>query len=184
MVHKDRLEAIFHTTDADGNGVLTENDFTIRGALLAKASKLHEGTPEFNGVVASFEHLWKGVSAADANHDGKVTKEEFVSFWEKILATSKSFEDLPAYNKKIVDLLFQGLDTNSNGFISKEEYAAGIKAVGGNEHDIDAGYEYLSHIGGGKINVEAYYKAYYHALTDADEKAWKALPQFHATPKH
>jgi len=184
MVHTDRLLAIFNVFDTTGDGVLTVHDFTLRAKQLAKTARIAEGTPAYLAFEANYEHLWRGVSAADTNKDGKVTKEEFVAYWEKIIHAAKSFADFPEYIKDIVNEIFKSLDVDGNGLLSKHEYAAAAKAIGGNEHEIDPGYDYISHLGGGKADVAAIHKAFYHALIDDDDKAWKSLPQFHSKPTH
>ncbi|VTR99990.1 EF-hand domain-containing protein [Tuwongella immobilis] len=67
--------------------------------------------------------------SADANKDGKISKDEYKKWTEEFAARikEKTGKDLPA-PKGSVDDRFAGLDTDKDGFLSKEELA---KSFGG-----------------------------------------------------
>jgi Ca2+-binding EF-hand superfamily protein len=176
MSHKDRILAIFHSLDSNKNGVLEESDFIAAAKHTATLSKTNDSSPEGKAIIAGFHAIWKGISAADANKDGKVTKDEFVSYWEKIIGSSKSFADYPAFYREIVDNAFKAADTDKSGVISKEEYVVAFQKATGSSAHADEGYNYVAGLGAGKITHAAFQAAAFHALNDADDKAFKAYP--------
>ena len=122
MVKASRLEKIFNALDTNKNGTLERADFVLGAERVASLSKASKGTHAHDAIHANYETLWQDISVADADHDGKVTKEEGIAHFKKVLGGAKSFDEFPSYWQANVDISFKASDSNGNGVVSKEEY--------------------------------------------------------------
>ncbi len=103
------------------------------GSALIAALALCLGLPLFaaSGLAAGQQ---KAVTAGemDADHDGKVSKEEFLKAWKDKKAGEKAFKRLDKDRDGSItssDLMgqFKGLDKNHDGKVSLDEWSAGWK---------------------------------------------------------
>lgn len=116
---EDLLFKVFQRIDVNRDGSISREEMTNQFALLMTTSE-RQSRKNFGtlmkdaGMLSSGELVFDDM---DANHDGKVSWEEFKS---KLIAP---VSDTVAWLKKI----FSQLDSNGDGNISKEELAANLE---------------------------------------------------------
>lgn len=120
----------FDLIDEDDNGLIEPDDFRLRANRLAAAFEI---TDEIERERLR-EHLmewWEHLSTlADADNDGKITREEWRGYWTRFnVAVSmgnrrQSIENLERAARKT----FQAVDHTDTGRISKEEFSTWLKA--------------------------------------------------------
>jgi predicted esterase len=81
--HNVRVRTGFDWFDADHDGVLTGDDFTVCALRLAQACEAPPGSPEALAVRAGYAALWQAIAAgADTDADGSVDRTEFLRHGE------------------------------------------------------------------------------------------------------
>lgn len=78
-VYRAKMAARFHTFDHDGDGHVTRHDFQLMAGRVARAFG-HPGDAVQAQVLAeAADRYWAGMAAlADSDHDGQITRDEFV----------------------------------------------------------------------------------------------------------
>jgi solute carrier family 25 phosphate transporter 23/24/25/41 len=129
-----RLDKIAKNLPADENGFITKDMFTTGFASLRRVPFEHYDA-HFNNIVPGMpditddffikDSLFRGklgeyaeevMRLADANGDGKLTRDELINF---MLDRDKSLRGM-----------FEAIDTNNNGFIEPEEFVAALHDAG------------------------------------------------------
>ncbi|EGJ32782.1 MULTISPECIES: EF-hand domain-containing protein [Moorena] len=161
-LQKRKLKKLFDLYDVDGSGVITEADYEKMAQSQAKVQGYQPGSLEYNIICSQFKTLWKNLQKeVDINDDGEVTLEEFLEHKAKQLSfkeqyrplwlerqsgikTSQSYER--SYEEdviaKLTNLIFERLDVDGNGEISRQEYKQG----------------FLSHFSDGNLTDEIFSK--------------------------
>ncbi len=139
-----RLTRLFNVLDADGNGLLEAADFDRVATELTRSQALAEGSQASLGQ--RYRHLWETLAAAcDANRDGRVTLQEWLAHHEALLDSDRRLRvEQPAYRSPIettARFLFDVLDANQDGRISREEYRAFATAHGLSPDVADQAFE-------------------------------------------
>jgi Ca2+-binding EF-hand superfamily protein len=120
----------FELIDVDGNGLIESDDFQRRADRLAEA--LHVTSEEERErlrrrVLLWWEHL---STLADANDDGRITREEWRLYWERFkIAVSmgsnrRSIEKL----KRVARHTFRAIDRSDSGRVTEEEFSNWLQA--------------------------------------------------------
>ncbi|XP_013414254.1 sarcoplasmic calcium-binding protein [Lingula anatina] len=115
-----KMRTLFERCDADGNKYLSKEDFIQMAQRDAEYNSLKEDDPKAKEVREARLSAWKNaVLRGQGNPDtDRVTKEDFV---QNVLCAANSpwREQYPAITKAI----FNALDVNDDGIISKSEHA-------------------------------------------------------------
>ena len=144
----------FHLLDADMNGILDENDV----ALVAKrvATYRNEG-PDAEHYY--FESI-KSIISPFFEKQG-LNEEEFVENARKFV----SEPDAEARVRKFAETIFDIVDANKNGVISRDEYAQFYRAVNASQEMIDRAFDAADTNGDGIIDrseiQESYFKFFF-----------------------
>ncbi len=117
MTHFTRL-------DADGDGVVTEEDFdTIAERFIEVGGLDNQGAEVLrSNLNAIWRNYW---NAADTNRDGQVTGDEFVTSMTHVVSS-------PELREKVggpLPLFFKAIDANSDGMISATDYENFFKCI-------------------------------------------------------
>jgi len=122
VLKQSRVDAVFSSLDKNKNGTIEQDDFVLGAKRVAVQSQAAEGSPAHATILAGYQAAWQELSVADTNNNGKITQEEFTTYYNKVFQGVKSFDDFPSYWKAIVDNSFRSIDKNNNNIISKDEY--------------------------------------------------------------
>lgn len=121
-------KAILKQADTDNDGTVSKDeakayaDSIKKPALDAAAAKFAQMDKDKDGDLEMIE--WRNAAAfkaADANKDGKVSKDEFLAYHEKMMNQGAATHDMSANFAKI--------DTDNDGTISSDEIEAWAHAL-------------------------------------------------------
>src|SRR4051812_42616468 len=80
-----KFTAWFKLQDANGNGVVEKDDYELVSKKHAENFQLASDSPKYAEAHGTLMGLWRALEdSADANRDGQVTHEEFLSALEFI----------------------------------------------------------------------------------------------------
>lgn len=143
---KRKLEKKFHVFDADGNGFLEKDDFDIIIANLAKLRGYPPGSGEYQQIQKMYGEFWDHLARfADANKDHKVTMEEWLEYhdaafeMEAVMHTHGEGESM----RPLAALVFQTIDADGDGKITRKEYHDFFRAFRIPESDADVSFDHL-----------------------------------------
>ena len=136
-----KMKMRFHLLDADKNGILDNNDI----ALVAKrvAAYRNEGPDAERNYVESIESIFMKLSEKQG-----LNEEEFVESARKFV----SQPDAEIRVKEFADKIFEIVDANKDGVISKDEYTQFYRAVNASQEMIDRAFNAADTNGDGFIN--------------------------------
>ncbi|WP_431045716.1 EF-hand domain-containing protein [Streptomyces sp. P1-3] len=109
----------FQRMDADGEGAVDLTDFLRAPRRLLTALDIPEDAPKAQALIRANETQWAFfLSLGDANGDGKLTSDEYVT-----ARTSPEFRSPDRPGKgEVCQTLFAVLDSDDDGTISQEEF--------------------------------------------------------------
>ncbi len=123
-----KLPNLFAIHDLNRDGVLEQADFHEYTRRIASSRGWTPESPEYQQLLSRFLTFWKGLEAvADASRDQRVTINEWLAYWDRILTAEGKFDELV---EPIAELIFSLLDHNGDGVISADEYALMYSAGG------------------------------------------------------
>ncbi|MFB8790060.1 MAG: EF-hand domain-containing protein [Potamolinea sp.] len=143
-LQKRKLKKLFDLYDVDGSGFITEADYEKMAQSQAKVMDYQSGSLQYNIIRSQFQTLWKDLQKEiDINNDGEITLEEFLEYKDKQLNSQQGYRPLwleqsgtetsQSYERsgedaiiKLTNLIFERLDTDGSGEISREEYKQGF----------------------------------------------------------
>lgn len=122
----DKRFALF---DADGDGVLTKDDFEAAAARFLAAFGVPGDSAKGRDVLAAYASMWNAlIHSADGDSDGRLTRAEFVAY----LAGDEFREHgYTVTAGRVAESVLAVCDTDGDGRISYEEFATipGISAL-------------------------------------------------------
>ena len=166
-----RVALVFSLLDANGNGVLDADDFTLMGdRVTAVATGSDQGAKD--ALRAAFERYWTTLrTELDANGDGVITLEEYT-------ACVLSPERFDATIAEFAHALAALGDPDGDGLVERPVFAALMDAIGFQEANIHALFDAFGPTAEDRIPVSTWeegIKDYY-----APDKA--GIPGDHLVP--
>ncbi|MEU6476524.1 EF-hand domain-containing protein [Streptomyces sp. NPDC047017] len=139
-----KYEKLFSLLDANGDGVIAEDDFTLMAARVIET--FGDGPLASKGKAYADEMLkyWRALrDTADTDGDGQVDKDEFSRALHQV---SDSFDTLvgPLYRAG-----FHLADRDDDGLVTKEEFTVVMVAIGVPPEEAGAAFDRLTERGGG-----------------------------------
>jgi Ca2+-binding EF-hand superfamily protein len=126
-----KLTHLFNQYDYNKNGVLEKEDFAMVGANFARMNGFAEGSEEYEGTVKREVMIWDAILPhCDANNDGVITLEEYITGFE----AWKNTPEFETFLREYSNFVFDAVDTNKNGRMEFDEFMGFIytkdKALG------------------------------------------------------
>jgi Ca2+-binding EF-hand superfamily protein len=120
----------FDLIDADDNGRIEPADFQRRADRLAEALRVtseEERNRLRRRVMLWWEHL---SSLADANDDGRITREEWRMYWERFKIAVSMGDNRRSIEKleRVARHTFRAIDRTDSGKITDEEFSNWLAA--------------------------------------------------------
>jgi Ca2+-binding EF-hand superfamily protein len=174
-LQKRKLKKLFDLYDIDNSGFITEADYETMAQSQAEVQGYKPGSLEYNIIRSQFRTLWNNLQKEiDFDNDGKITLEEFLEHKDKQLSFKAGYRPLwlerqsgdhiiaQSYERsyeedviaKLTNLIFQRLDVDGNGEISREEYTNGFLAHLSDESLCDEIFSKLDLNGDGYLSKE------------------------------
>jgi 5-epi-alpha-selinene synthase len=147
---KDRLTHLFHLFDADRRGTVTAADFEAIAARLAARRSLRPGSLEYAYVHSASTSLWEHLKASDADRNAEISLDEWLEYFSRLCASPR----FPVLLKAQCDVLYNLLDTNSDGAIGADEYVSLLSAYGVPEERARQNFPSLDANGDGHLSQD------------------------------
>ncbi|GAB1820065.1 EF-hand domain-containing protein [Herbidospora sp. RD11066] len=115
----DKRFALF---DADGDGVLTKDDFEAAAARFLAVFEVPADSAKGRDVLAAYAGMWNAlIHSADDDSDGQLTRDEFVAYLAGEEFRSHGYD---ATAGRVAESVLAVCDTDGDGRISYDEFAA------------------------------------------------------------
>ncbi|XP_034834801.1 calexcitin-2-like [Maniola hyperantus] len=134
---------LFHAFfDTNSSGSIDKNDFEVAIENIAKLRGWKPEDEKYKETEKSLKDIWEGLEkAADANKDGQVSIEEWLTMWEEFAKNpSEPFEWQAMYCKFIFELE----DASSDGVIDSEEFSTVHECFGLQKEDSEAAFKFMT----------------------------------------
>jgi Ca2+-binding EF-hand superfamily protein len=143
-VYRERFERLFNAYDCDRDGFLTRENFLDHAHKLAQIRGLADDSEAVKKLMSFLDEWWGQLSeAADENSDGKVSRDEFHAWAERVAEAMKTamsggsawpFADYVAR-------LYEMIDADGDGRITLKEYEDWCRALGiDGEMDVEGAF--------------------------------------------
>jgi Ca2+-binding EF-hand superfamily protein len=141
----------FYRLDLDKDGVLRQDDFARLGQQIAEQLQGAQGSAQTSQIVQGFIKVWEAYGKpADKDGDNAVTFDEFAEAYAAFRKSSHAREQ----DVGMTTLLFAAIDTNGDGRISAQEYAAYLKPMDVSAAEAEAAFLHLDRNGDGFISAD------------------------------
>ncbi|MET9518023.1 EF-hand domain-containing protein [Streptomyces sp. NPDC002994] len=155
---------IFTMLDADGDGVISRQEYLARPERAAAATGRDRDDPLVSLARTAHERVY---ASMDANDDGKVTFEEYAAW-----AGADAFDEVC---RQALGSLFDLADTDSDGALSQAEFTRLREALGNPLDHANTAFEALDADGDGRIDRAAYLASIRAYVTDGASPMAEAL---------
>lgn len=133
-LQRKKAHHYFDLIDEDGNDYIEAPDFEVRADRLAQHRNVEDEETR-QSLRRQVLGWWTSLcTAIDKNEDDRVSREEWLHFWETLTAAVEHSET--KNNEVILSLnasakaTFDAIDTTGNGEITEDEYAEWLAAWG------------------------------------------------------
>ncbi|MGW8767552.1 EF-hand domain-containing protein [Streptomyces sp. NPDC055815] len=155
---------IFAMLDADGDGVISRQEYLARPERAAQALGRSGDDPLVRTALVAHEQVY---ASMDADGDGKVTFAEYVTW-----AGGASFD---AVCRQALGSLFDLADTEADGALNRAQFTRLRTALGSTAGNAEAAFEALDTDGDGRIDRDEYLSSIRAYVTDGASPMAEAL---------
>ncbi|MDQ6947728.1 MAG: EF-hand domain-containing protein [Actinomycetota bacterium] len=149
---------MFDALDATADGFLDRDDFTQRANQMCAALAPDERSQHHQDLQRAYRQAWEQLRIrADADDDGRLTREEYVTAVEKgILQDPQYIEDAVLVVSRA---LFRASDQDGDDVLSREEYVKMFTAIDMDGDMAAAGFDHIDRDGDGTISYSEFIEA-------------------------
>ncbi|UPZ26404.1 EF-hand domain-containing protein [Streptomyces sp. LRE541] len=167
-----RYDRTFDLLDADGNGVLQEQDLIALTESIAVATGV-KGTKKEEAMLAQWRACWQTLREfADADGDGTISREEYRQ------AMAGAYGDQAAVRERFapaLETVFAALDADNDGVTTVDRFEAYLGAWGLDPAQAQAARGVLDADGDGQITRQDFVAGWTDFLLNEDSEAAGAL---------
>ena len=141
-----KFARLFDLYDANHDGDIDAADYARMGEGIATGTGCAPGSAEYEQLRANYLEYWEQLrQAADADQDGKVTRQEFLAYYETLPTMQETVAG-------IAQTMLQLTDRDRDGKISRAEFAANLQAIGVDAPAAAEAFGHLDRDGNGFID--------------------------------
>jgi Ca2+-binding EF-hand superfamily protein len=136
-LQRRKADHYFHLIDEDGNGLIESDDFQRRADRLAASFGITDDA-ERDRLRRRLLLWWEHLSTlADANDDGRITREEWHMYWErfKIAVSMGNNRRSLGRLERVARHTCQAIDRSGTGRITPEEFSNWLQAWDIDRHE-------------------------------------------------
>ncbi|AWL41674.1 MULTISPECIES: EF-hand domain-containing protein [Streptomyces] len=166
-VKGQKFGTLFTWFDQDGDGQLTHDDMRGTAAAFAEVAAWGDEA-DLAAMRDAFGRWWRLLlTHGDADGDGRVSRQEFITVMEREVTSPEHFEGAVM---AIIDALMNALDTDRDGVLSRDEYVRMYDALGIPPQRSGEAFTRLDLDGNGVISREEFRSAVsdFYLSTDPD----------------
>jgi Ca2+-binding EF-hand superfamily protein len=129
-LQRQKAAHYFDLIDTDGNDLIEAKDFERRADRLAETLAV-TGAEERERLRRRVMLWWEHLSSlADANDDGRITRQEWEMYWErfKIAVSMGDNRRSVARLERVARHTFRAIDRTGNGQVTEEEFSNWLAA--------------------------------------------------------
>jgi Ca2+-binding EF-hand superfamily protein len=147
----------FNVLDYNGDGVLEKQDFVNIADRLADMRDYEEGSSRHTAVRQEILRMWTNARALSGK-EGKteITLEDWLAHEQKVLDSNVLIH---SYVQGIARAIFDILDEDNDGVISKKEYLKFFRSFRGNEEDAEIAFRKLDENDNGYLTRKSFLEA-------------------------
>lgn len=119
-LQKRKLTKLFSLYDSDYTGVLVKKDFELMFQKLSTLRNWSKRSPRYMVLEDKLMRKWQKLrQKADTHHNKEVSIDEWLVYYDEILADSQAYaEEISG----LMDLVFDVFDSDEDGKISQQEW--------------------------------------------------------------
>ncbi|MEN9610375.1 MAG: hypothetical protein RLZZ628_1189 [Bacteroidota bacterium] len=152
FIQRKRALAFFFL-DKSRDGYLKQSDFTSFAQGVAEGLGFEAGSDAYNKLTDTYSTIWNQFfKMLDLEGDDQLTLLEYINGYDKLIAIP-NFEGILA---GVARTIFDAIDTNGNGTISPDEYAAFLSPNGFTKEEANAVFQKLDTNGNGVISRDEF----------------------------
>lgn len=151
-LHATKLNRRFDLLDADSDGYLEREDFEALAHRLVQGFTCASDSPQAQAVVKTYLEFWEGfIKPMDADGDGKVSREEFVSTVTGRVRAGDSFDrTYRPHMEAVVNLA----DADGDGVLSRGEFIRLGALAGVSEEQSNRSFLQIDTDGNGSLTAQ------------------------------
>jgi Ca2+-binding EF-hand superfamily protein len=119
-LQKRKLTKLFSMYDSDYTGALVKNDFDLMFKKLSKLRDWSKRSPRCIVLEDKLMRKWKGLAQkADTAHNQEVSIDEWLAYYDEVLADKQTCSEMVA---DLMEIVFDVFDQDEDGKVNQEEW--------------------------------------------------------------
>ncbi len=166
-VQRTNISAMFDALDATADGLLSRDDFAVRADQMCAGLAPDAASPHHQELQSAYRQAWDELRYyADCDHDGTVTRDEYVAAVEAGMLTD------PEYLEKAVLVvsraLFRAADEDGDGILTRDQYVRMFTAIDLDADMAGAGFDHIDRDADGTIGYDEFVQALSELFSSSD----------------
>jgi Ca2+-binding EF-hand superfamily protein len=147
----------FNVLDYNGDGVLEKQDFVNIADRLADMRDYEEGSSRHTAVRQEILRMWTNARALSGKEgQAQITLDDWLAHEQKVLDSNVLIH---SYVQGIARAIFDILDEDNDGVISKKEYLKFFRSFRGDDEDAEMAFQKLDEADNGYLTRKSFLEA-------------------------